>query len=154
MPNAIVRFVSVEPRPTAVIAETTTWQEFPSVWPRLLDEVYRFVRGHSDLATGDGAELWQNVMLYKDDRPEVEVGVLVSGAFEPEGRVVASQLPGGEAATAIHHGDYAQLAATHDAVLERIARSGRELAGSRWEIYGHWRPEPSELETEIFWLLR
>jgi hypothetical protein len=60
-----------------------------------LDEVYRFVRGRSDLATGGGAERWQNVMLYTDDRPSIEVGVLASGPFAPEGRVIASQLAGG-----------------------------------------------------------
>jgi effector-binding domain-containing protein len=149
-----VTFVNAQPRPTAVIAQTTTWQEFPSVWGQLLDEVYRFVRSRADLATGDGAELWQNVMLYKDNTPHVEVGVLVSGSFEPEGRVIASELPGGEAATAIHRGDYARLGVTHDAVRDQVAAVGRELAGPRWEIYGHWRDERSELETEVFWLLR
>ena len=137
-----------------MIAQTTTWQEFPSLWSQLLDEVYRFARSRTDLATGDGAELWQNVMLYKDDRPDVEVGVLVSGSFEPAGRVIASELPGGEAATATHRGDYAQLGVTHDAVRDYVAAHGRELAGPRWEIYGHWRAEPEELETEVFWLLR
>ena len=28
-----------EGRPTAVIPATTTWQEFPQLWGRLLDEV-------------------------------------------------------------------------------------------------------------------
>jgi effector-binding domain-containing protein len=149
-----VTFANVDPRPTAVIAQTTSWAEFPSLWGQLLDEVYRFVRSRTDLATGDGAELWQNVMLYKDDRPDVEVGVLVSGSFEPEGRVIASELPGGEAATATHHGDYARLGVTHDAVRDHVVAHGRELAGPRWEIYGHWRADPSELETEVVWLLR
>jgi effector-binding domain-containing protein len=112
------------------------------------------VRGHTDLATGRGGELWQNVMLYKDDRPDVEVGVLVSGSFEAEGRVIPSELPGGEVATAIHLGDYARLGVTHDAVRDQIAAHGREPAGPLWEIYGHWRATPSELETEVFWLLR
>ncbi len=137
-----------------MIGQTTTWEEFPSVWGRLLDEVYGFVRTRTHLATGDGAELWQNVMLYKDDRPDVEVGVLVSGSFEPEGRVIASELPGGEVARANHRGDYARLGVTHDAVRDQVAAHGRELAGPRWEIYGHWREDPSKLETEVFWLLR
>jgi effector-binding domain-containing protein len=119
-----------------------------------LDEVYGVVRGRPDLATGSGGELWQNVMLYKDDRPDVEVGVLVSRPFEPAGRVVASVLPGGDVAMATHHGDYARLGVTHDAVREQVASHGRALAGPRWEIYGHWRADPSELETEVFWLLR
>jgi effector-binding domain-containing protein len=153
VPSGPVTFVTVEPRPTAVVARTTTWDEFPRLWRQLLDEVYRFVRAHEELGTGDGAERWQNVMLYKDDTPNVEVGVLAATSFEREGRVISSRLPGGEAATAIHRGDYADLGATHDAVRAHVAAFGRELAGPRWEIYGHWREDPSELETELFWLL-
>lgn len=145
---------TVDARPTAVVARTTTWKEFPNDRRPLLDQVYGFVRSRTDLATGDGAELWQNVMLYKDDRPDVEVGVLVSRVFQPEQPVIASELPGGEVATATHRGDYARLGVTHDAVRDHVAANGRELAGPRWEIYGHWRPDPSELETEVFWLLR
>lgn len=154
MSTTAVTFVKVDPRPTAVIAQTTTWEEFPRVWRQLLDEVYRLARSRADLATGEHPRLWQNVMLYRDDRPSVEVGVLVSGSFEPDGRVIASELPGGEVATATHRGDYARLGATHDAVRDHVAAHGRELAGPRWEIYGHWRADPSELETEVFWLLR
>ena len=149
-----VAFVKVDPRPTAVVAQTTTWEEYPRLWGPLLDEVYRFVRSRTDLATGVGGELWQNVMLYKDDRPDVEVGVLVTGSFEGEGRVIASELPGGEAATATHRGDYARLGVTHQAVRDFVAAHGRELAGPCWEIYGHGRADPNESETEIFWLIR
>ena len=78
--------------------------------------------------------------------------MLAAARFAGEGRVVASELPGGEVATAVHRGDYARLGATHDAVREFAVAHGRELAGPRWEIYGHWREDPSELETEIFWL--
>ena len=143
----------MDPRPTAVIAQTTTWQEFPTVWRTLLDEVYRFVRTHSHLATGEGGERWQNVMLYNDDRPAVEIGVLSRGRFEPEGRVIASELPGGVVATATHRGDYARLQVTHDALRDHIAAHGRAPAGPKWEIYGHWREDPAQLETEVFWLL-
>jgi effector-binding domain-containing protein len=149
-----VKLAKVDARPTAVVAQTTTWPEFPSLWGRLLDEVYRFVRGRPDLATGSGGEQWQNVMLYKDQRPDVEVGVLVSGSFEPEGRVIASVLPGGEVAAATHRGDYAQLGVTHQAVRDYAAAAGRELSGPCWEVYGHWRADPAELETKVFWLLR
>jgi len=154
MSTAAVKVVTVEPRPTAVVAQTTTWAEFPSLWGRLLEEVYSLVRSRDDLGTGTGGERWQNVMLYKDQQPDVEVGVLVSGSFEPEGRVIASELPGGEVATAVHRGDYGRLGETHDAVRAHVAAAGRELAGPCWEIYGHAGPDPSENETEIFWLLR
>ena len=149
-----VQFVTVDPRATAVVAQTTTWAEFPRLWGQLLGEVYGFVRSRGELATGAGSERWQNVMLYKDQRPDVEVGVLVSRPFEPHGRVVPSELPGGEVATAVHRGDYATLGATHDAVREAAPARGRELAGPCWEIYGHASEDPGDQETEIFWLLR
>jgi effector-binding domain-containing protein len=149
-----VTFTRVDARPTAVVAQTTTWNEFPNLWRPLLDQVYRFVRSRTDLSTGDAAERWQNVMLYKDDTPNVEVGVLVKRPFRAERPVIASELPAGEVATATHHGDYARLGVTHARVREHVTAHGRELAGARWEIYGHWRADPSELETEIFWLLR
>jgi hypothetical protein len=28
------------------------------------------------------------------------------------------------------------------------------LAGPCWEIYAHARPNPSDADTEVFWLLR
>ncbi len=149
-----MRFATVEARPTAVVAQTTTWQEFPQLWGTFLGQVYEFVRPRPELATGDGEELWQNVMLYKDQRPDVEVGVLVSGPFQAEGQVVLSALPAGEVATATHRGDYAKLGVTHEAVRGHAAAHGRELAGPCWEIYGHAGPDPSQAETEVFWLLR
>jgi effector-binding domain-containing protein len=149
-----VRFLTVRARPTAVVAQTTTWQEFPQLWGQLLGQVYEFVRPRPELATGDGEERWQNVMLYKDQRPDVEVGVSVSTPFRAEGSVIPSALPAGEVATATHRGDYAKLGVTHAAVRDYAAAHGRELAGACWEIYGHAPPNPSQAETELFWLLR
>ena len=154
MSATVVRLVKVDPRPTAVVAQTTTWADFPSLWGQLLDEVYGFARSRPDLATGSGEERWQNIMLYKDQRPDVEIGVLVRAVFEPEGRVIGSELPGGEVATAIHRGDYALLGDTHDAMREYVSARGRELAGPCWEIYGHGRADPADQETEVFWLVR
>jgi effector-binding domain-containing protein len=142
----------VAPRPTAVVAESTSWDRFPALWKQLLDEVYAFVRG-------DGSPFppglrWQNVMLYKDDTPNVEVGVLAPQPFASDGRVIASELPGGEVLTAVHRRDFTGLGETHDAILSHAQANGLELAGPRWEIYGHHSDDPDEIETEIFWLLR
>lgn len=145
--------MTVEAQPTAVVAQTTTWSEFPKLWGNLLREVYEFVGPRPELATGGGDEVWQNVMLYKNQTPDVEVGVLVSAPFRSEGRVVLSALPAGAVATATHRGDYAKLGVTHEAVREYAAAHGRELAGPCWEIYGHARPDLSEAETDVFWLL-
>jgi effector-binding domain-containing protein len=137
-------------RPIAVVAETTTWEEFPSLWPRLLDEVYAFVRPRPELAAPDTTgQRWRNVMLYRDSQPAVEVGVLVDAPFEGAGRVVASSLPGGAVATTVHRGDYAGLGDAHEAVVRHAREHGHRLAGPRWEVYGH----PPDVEIEIYHLL-
>ena len=148
-----VSLIATAARPTVVVARQTTWSEFPSLWGSMLDEVYAVVRRASaDRAARDG-ERWQNVMLYKDDVPNVEVGVLASEPFSDVGNVISSALPAGVTAAATHRGPYAELDLAHRAVREWCAARGRRLAGPRWEIYGHWREDHSELETEVYYLL-
>jgi effector-binding domain-containing protein len=150
----VVEATTVAPRLTAVVAQVTTWEEFPGLWPRLLEEVYAVVRLRSELATGtQPGERWQNVMLYLDDAPSVEVGVLVAGAVAPEGRVVGSRLPGGQVLMTVHRGDYAQLGHAHAAVDRFATERGVALAGPRWEVYGHARDDPREAQTEVCWLI-
>jgi effector-binding domain-containing protein len=132
------RQLTVPARETAVVAATTTWDEYPRLWRALLDEVREHAQG-------------RNVMLYRDDVPNVEVGVLPRGAFTPAGRVIRSQLPAGEVVTATHRGPYVKLGDAHEAVLRHIAEHGFEKTGVRWEIYGPWQEIP---ETEVFWQLR
>jgi hypothetical protein len=69
-------------RPTAVVAQATTWEAFPALWPALLGEVRALLSDQTGL----------NVMLYLDDVPNVEVGVLADAAFAPRGRVTAQGL--------------------------------------------------------------
>src|SRR6516165_10282039 len=128
---------TVEPTPTAVVVAATTWAEFPAMWRPMLDKVWSFLR------SGAPEGLYQqghNIMLYKDDVPNVEVGVEVSGSFNATGHVVALTLPGGLVATATHSGPIAKIGDTHRAVREQSAASGYRLAGPRWGIYGD--PEP------------
>ena len=137
----------VDARPTAVIAETTSWEEYPELWPRLLDEVWSVVRPRrSQIAPG------RNVMLYKDDVPNVEVGVEVAGSFAPLGRIIASALPGGRVVMATHRGSW-DVGPAHRAVMDECDRLGLERVGPRWEIYGHFN-EPGDEEVEIYYLVR
>ena len=120
---------------TAVVPATTTWEEFPRLWKPLLDEVHATV-AHPGL----------NVMLYKDDVPNVEVGVLVDEPITPAGRVVNSHLPEGPTASITHEGPYERMGEAYDA----IKAQGHAFAGPHWEIYGHAADVP---EVEIVYLL-
>jgi effector-binding domain-containing protein len=145
-----VRLTASAGEPTAVVAASTTWEEFPGRWRSMLDEVWAFLRGPGAGLRGDG----HNVMLYLDDVPNVEVGVQVSGPFPASGRVVPSTLPAGEAAMTVHRGPPERIDAAHRAVLDWCAAHGRRVAGPRWEIYGDWGDDPAAFETTVYWLLR
>ncbi len=153
MPEDGVRLVDVEPRRTAVIAATTAWEDFPSLWPQLLDEVYAFVRHCPEFAAairGTSGPHWQNVMLYRDYEPNVEVGVLAPAPFAAQGRVIASELPGGRAATAVHTGSPLQIGQTHDAVRAFVRAQGLHGTGVLWEVYGHPGEDGDAFTTEVF----
>lgn len=141
---------TLEPMPTAVVATPATWAEFPKMWRPMLDEVWSFLRG--DAPEG----LYQhghNVMLYKDDIPNVEVGVQVSGSFAPSGHVVASTLPGGLVATTTHTGPIATIGDTHRMVCEWSRANGYQLTRLRWEIYGDPDPSTGDVDVEVSWVL-
>jgi effector-binding domain-containing protein len=143
--------LTVDAQPTVVIPETTTWEAYPGLWPRLLDEVWSAVRPRrSELAPG------RNVMLYRDDVPNVEVGVEVGAELDaagaPLGRVVASTLPAGRVAMTTHRGSW-DAGPAHRALIEACDRLGLERVGPRWEIYGHF-DAPGDEEVEIYYLVR
>jgi effector-binding domain-containing protein len=144
----VIELVTTAERATAVVRCATSWDQFPSLWRELLDDVYAF------LATSEVRQEGHNVMLFLDDVPNVEVGVEVSGAFTPAGRVVPSVLPAGEVAVTVHRGPYERLDDAHRAVREWCAANGRVPAGPRWEVYGDWHDDPARLETEVYYLLR
>ena len=142
-----VSVVDVPPQPTAVVAGATTWAEFPNLWGRLLGEVWECLRANG-IDRG-----CRNVMLYRDDVPHVEVGVLVDRPCDLTGRVVFSTLPSGRAATTVHSGAIGTVGAGHDAVLEWCAQQGIRLDGQRWESYGPHHDDPALQWTEIYWRL-
>jgi effector-binding domain-containing protein len=155
VPGDRVTVVEVEARRTAVIAATVEWEEFARRWRPMLDEVYTFVRQCPEFAAaieGTRGPHWTNVMLYRGEAPNVEVGVLAPSAFAPHGRVIASELPGGRAVTSSHHGEPAQIGTTHGAVREYARDHGLATTGVVWEVYGH--PDASgDFATEVFHLL-
>jgi effector-binding domain-containing protein len=140
----------VEETPTAVVAATTTWTEFPKLWGTMLDEVWSFLHG------GAPEGLYQrghNIMVYKDDVPNVEIGVQVTRSFDPVGRVVPSTLPGGLVATSTHTGPIGAIGETHGAVREWSVRNRYRVAGTRWEIYGDPDPSTGAFSVEVCWSL-
>jgi len=137
---------------TAVVKAKTTWREFPTLWPTLLDEVWAFLGATPGLRT-EG----HNVMLYRHNVPDaevaVEIGVQVTGPFAPVCRVVPSTLPATEAATTLHAGTPAQIGAAHAAVRTWCSAQRRELTGVSWEVYGDPDPQTGRFDVAVYWQL-
>jgi effector-binding domain-containing protein len=142
-----VRLVDAGSRPTAVVPAATTWQEFPSLWGRLLTEVW------ACLHAGGINRGCRNIILYLDDPPNVEVGVLLDRPCPLTDRVVASALPAGMAAMTVHRGPFGEVKAAHDAVLGWCADHGHRASGTRWEIHGPDDGDPAQHWTEVYCLL-
>jgi effector-binding domain-containing protein len=140
----------VESTPTAVVAAATTWAEFPNTWGPILGEVWSFLRGEAPEGLYTNGH---NIMLYKDNVPNVEVGVQVNGSFASAGHVVASALPGGLAASATHTGPISKIGDTHRAVREWSKANGYRLVGPHWEIYGDPNPSTGDFDIDVFWSL-
>jgi effector-binding domain-containing protein len=143
-----VNETAVAARPTAVVPATTSWEEYPTIWLGLLNEVWACLRA-GGIQSG-----CRNVMLYLDEVPHVEVGVELTQPCPLTGQVVASTLPGGTVAMTLHWGPYAGLGAAHDAVKQWCQASGRERAGPWWEVYGPHNNDPAQVWTEVYYLLR
>ena len=106
-----MRLADVAGQSTLVVATRTTWPEFPETWPALSQEVWGLLRANGIISG------CPNVMLYLDDEPSVEVGVLHDGSVPLAGRVQVSSLPSARVATATHRGHYT------------AARAGRVSSG-------------------------
>ena len=145
--SADVVLADVDARPTVVVPATTSWPEFPALWQVLLNEVWACLRA------GGITRGCRNIMLYLDDVPHVEVGVLLSQACPLTAPVVTSALPAGQAAMTVHRGPYAGLGAAHQAVQDWCAGQGLRTAGPRWEVYGPHDEDPANVWTEVHYLL-
>ena len=88
---------------------------------------------------------------------DLEAGLPVASAIQPEGTVKPSQLPAGPAAIAVHVGPYEGLSATYDAISTWMQQAGRAASGGPWEIYltdPSTEPDPAKWLTEILWPMR
>jgi effector-binding domain-containing protein len=66
---------------------------------------------------------------------DIEAGFSTTRPVEPEGRIGAGSLPGGEAATVLHAGPYDEVGAAYEALGAWLAEKGRAQEGQPWEVY-------------------
>lgn len=126
-----------------------------SAWKPALDQVWAFLGTHPEVRKPGG----HNVFLYhhpssRDQPMDIDFGVEVAAPFESDGPVRCTQTPAGDVAMAVHHGPYAHLARTHNAIHAWCREHGKQIGACSWETYGDWSDDPSKLEVTIRYLLR
>ena len=146
-----VREVTVLARPVAGVHARVARGQVGREFGRHLELVYAAARTGAVQLDG------QNIFIYRAATAEeltVDFCVGVTAPFAAVGEVIPLETPHGTTATTIHHGDYGGLGEANAAILAWCKANDRELAGPSWEIYGHWQSDPSQLRTEIHYLLR
>jgi len=90
-----------------------------------------------------------------DPEFDFEVGLPVPEPIARLGRIVPSELPGGEVAVAEHRG--ADTSAAYGELRAWIEANGREAAGMPWEVsYSDPQevPDPADWRIEVVWPIR
>jgi effector-binding domain-containing protein len=147
-----VRLEQAQEIPTAVVRLRATFAQLAKVVPEACGQVWKVIQAQKIPGAG------RHVALYRDDAINLEVGVEMAQPFARTSEVIASSLPPGRVATAVHMGPYQQLHFAHVAIRDWCKKQGHALAGPNWEIYGHWdqswNKDPSQIRTDVFYLLK
>jgi effector-binding domain-containing protein len=146
-----IHLTQFEPTWLAVVRERVRAQDLSRFVPTACGEVWSFIRAANLPKPG------RHVAVYLDGEGNVEVGAEVTEPFTGNDRVHCSQLPSGTVATTAHYGPYARLGEAHAAIRAWCAEHGRVCSPVSWEIYGHWEEswnaDPSNIRTDVFYLL-
>ncbi|MBL0940892.1 MAG: hypothetical protein IBJ03_18515 [Gemmatimonadaceae bacterium] len=140
------------PRLFAAVHARVVVDTIPRVFTQYLDQVYAEARAGTVQLDG------QNIFLYTGvpERPneaDAAFGVGVTAPFSAIGDVVPTWLPVGEVVMTTLLGSYAGIRSAHQAVIGWCNAHGRQRTGIRWEVYGHWTEDESQLQTDVFHLL-
>jgi effector-binding domain-containing protein len=142
-----VQLKPVECQPVAVVRRQATPNALSTVVPEACGIVWNALKA-LQIKAG------RHVAIYWDGQINLEVGVEVAESFSGSGPVVRSSTPAGRVLTTAHFGPYDRLAEAHEAIRNWSERHQHALAGPNWEIYGHWNDDPSQLRTDVFYLLK
>ena len=140
MAHGSIQVVEHGEEPAAVVRGHATTAELPAFLGGAFGEVVQRLGEQRIAMAGPPFARYRPV----DGGFDVEAGFPAAGTVSPAGRVVATVLPGGSVATAVHQGDYGRLGQTYSDLEKWVLDQGWVCTGSPWESYldGPDAPEP------------
>ena len=140
----------VKKQTTLVVKKTVKQSEIAAALGQIFPKVFQYL-GMNNIQPASAP-----LAKYKlaADGFEMEGGVIVPDGTKGAGEIVASELPAGKAAFAVHIGPYEKLPQTIQALSDWLKAKGLKYSGIAWEIYitdpGQTKPE--EFKTEVYLL--
>jgi len=136
-------------QPAAVIRFTIPRAEIRNVMGPAMRELAETAAAQG---VGPGGPLFSHHFRMDPGIFDFVVGVPVTAAFSPVGRIESGQLPAAAVVQTIYHGPYEGLAAAWQEFDNWIAANGYKIAGDLWERYvagPESGPDQSQWRTEL-----
>jgi effector-binding domain-containing protein len=120
----------------------------------ILPEIWQYIAKAGGIAAGPAfcrSEMTPGGLL------GLEAGFPVAAPLPAQGHIQPKELPGGDAAKAVHMGDYVEIPKTRKALLQWVLEEGREPAGPAWSTFVNdpaHHSDPSKWQTDIYLPLR
>jgi effector-binding domain-containing protein len=135
-------------QPTAVIKALVEVRRLPSWLPAAYRAIEEYLSLKKLSPTGPPFARY----TIDDDKATVEAGFPVAVPIIGDGYIVASTLPHGPVAIAVHSGGYDTLGETYRVVTDWLGLHGYAERGPMWEVYltgpgSH--PDPDTWRTEV-----
>ena len=138
-------FVDLQAQHTAVVKGHVTTEGLAEFLGRAFGEVINVLDKQELHPTGAPFGRYRAT----DGGFDLEIGFPCSDVVKPEGRVEASELPGGRVARTMHVGSYDDVGAAYEAAMAWLTDEGCVSTGVPWECYLDG-PEVPEPRTEVF----
>lgn len=133
----------------AVILITTPRSDMPKVFGPAVQELMGTLAAQGIAPAG---AVFAHHLRMTPETFEFELGVPVTGAVTPAGRVRPGELPAATVARTVYHGGYEGLPGAWGEFMEWIATAGHKAAPDLWESYvtgPHSGPDPSTWRTVL-----
>lgn len=146
-----IEIKELSPQPAVIIRERTTAEGMGPAMRALYPALIAFLEERGVRPAGPSFAVFHT---YSEDEVDFEAGFPVPEPVEGEGRVAASQLPGGPAAVTTHVGPYDTIGQVHDAMDAFLHGRGGEHGGPPREVYLSGpgdEPDSSRWRTEVIY---